>query len=43
MLKTTFLLTIINDDSLLTIVNNEEERGNQPEGHRYLTFSSFKR
>ena len=33
-------LTIVNDDPSLTIVN--EERGNRPEGHRYLSLSSFK-
>ena len=29
-------LTIVNDDTLLT------KRGNQPEGHRYLSLSSLK-
>ena len=34
-------LLIVNEDPLLTIVN-EEEKGNRPEGHRYLSLSSFK-
>ena len=40
--KLVISLTIVNNKPLLMIVNNEEERGNRPEGHRYLSLSSLK-
>ena len=40
--KLVISLTIVNNKPLLMIINNKEERGNRPEGHRYLSLSSFK-
>ena len=39
-------LTIGNDDHLLTIVNDDPsltKRGNRPDGHLYLSLSSFRK